>query len=112
MSIAFSDDSFNNTMDKIDRLNNNKDKVYYDKIQPLNNQYCFIKVEIKEVNGGTYTSQIEVDRELRVSTSVHACVSTSVHACVSTSVHACVSTSVHACVSTSVHTCVSTCTVR
>ena len=50
ISIAFSDDSFNNTMDKIDRLNNNKDKVYYDKIQPLNNQYCFIKVEIKEVN--------------------------------------------------------------
>lgn len=51
MSIAFSDDSFHNTMDKIDRLNNNKDKVYYNKIQPLNNQYCFIKVEIKEVNG-------------------------------------------------------------
>ena len=50
MSIAFSDDSFHNTMDKIDRLNNNKDKVYYDKIQPINNQYCFIKVEIKEVN--------------------------------------------------------------
>ena len=51
ISIAFSDDSFNNTMNKIDRLNNNKDKVYYNKIQPLNNQYCFIKVEIKEVNG-------------------------------------------------------------
>jgi len=46
-----SEESFNNTMDKIDRLNDNKNKVYYDKIQPLNNQYCFIKVEIKEVNG-------------------------------------------------------------
>ena len=51
INYVMAEDSFNNTMDKIDRLNTNQNKVYYDKIQPLNNQYCFIKVEIKEVNG-------------------------------------------------------------
>jgi len=51
LNAANSEESFNNTMDKIDRLNDNKDEVYYEKIQPINNQYCFIKVEIKEVNG-------------------------------------------------------------
>jgi hypothetical protein len=50
INIAFAEDSFENTMKKIDRLNNDNN-VYYDKIQPLKNQYCFIKVEIKEVNG-------------------------------------------------------------
>jgi|SRR5210317_712555 hypothetical protein len=51
LNLAFADDSFDNTMNKIDRLNNNKDKVYYDKIQPLKDQYCFIKIELKEING-------------------------------------------------------------
>jgi len=50
INIAVAEDSFENTMKKIDRLNNDNN-VYYDKIQPLKNQYCFIKVEIKEVNG-------------------------------------------------------------
>ena len=41
---AKSEDSFENTMKK-------NVKVEYDKIQPLKDQYCFIKIEIKEING-------------------------------------------------------------
>ena len=48
--VAHSEDSFENTMNKINALNNDN-KVYYDKIQPLKDQYCFIKVELKEING-------------------------------------------------------------
>ena len=47
--VAHSEDSFENTMNKINALNNDN-KVYYDKVQPIKDQYCFIKVEIKEVN--------------------------------------------------------------
>ena len=48
---AKSEDSFENTMKKIDQLEGKNVKVEYDKIQPLKDQYCFIKVEIKEING-------------------------------------------------------------
>ena len=51
VNYVMADDSFNNTMDKIDRLKGDQNKVMYDKIQPLNNQYCFIKIEIKEIKG-------------------------------------------------------------
>ena len=48
---AKSEDSFINTMKKIDQLEGKNIKVEYDKIQPLKDQYCFIKIEIKEING-------------------------------------------------------------
>ena len=48
---AKSDDSFEKTMKKIDQLEGKNVKVEYDKIQPLKDQYCFIKIEIKEING-------------------------------------------------------------
>ena len=48
---AKGEDSFENTMKKIDQLEGKNVAVEYDKIQPLKNQYCFIKVEIKEING-------------------------------------------------------------
>ena len=48
---ARGEDSFENTMKKIDQLEGKNVKVEYDKIQPLKDQYCFIKVEIKEING-------------------------------------------------------------
>ena len=48
---ARSEDSFENTMKKIDQLEGKNVKVEYDKIQPLKDQYCFIKIEIKEING-------------------------------------------------------------
>jgi hypothetical protein len=50
-------DSFENTMNKIDRLNNDN-KVYYDKVQPIKDQYCFIKVQIKEINGEVIKSEV------------------------------------------------------
>ena len=48
---SYAQDSFENTMKKIDQLEGKKVAVEYDKIQPLKNQYCFIKVNIKEING-------------------------------------------------------------
>ena len=48
---SYAEDSFENTMKKIDQLEGKKVAVEYDKIQPLKNQYCFIKVNIKEING-------------------------------------------------------------
>ena len=48
---AKSEDSFENTMKKIDQLEGKNVKVEYDKIQPLKDQYCFIRIEIKEING-------------------------------------------------------------
>ena len=48
---ARGEDSFENTMKKIDQLEGKNVAVEYDKIQPLKDQYCFIKVEIKEING-------------------------------------------------------------
>ena len=42
---AKSEDSFENTMKKIEMLDGNN-KVEYDKIQPIKDQYCFIKVQI------------------------------------------------------------------
>ena len=48
---SYAEDSFENTMKKIDQLEGKNIKVEYDKIQPLKDQYCFIKVEIKEING-------------------------------------------------------------
>ena len=50
-------DSFENTMNKIDRLNNDN-KVYYDKVQPIKDQYCFIKIQIKEINGEVIKSEV------------------------------------------------------
>jgi len=54
---AHSEDSFENTMKKINALNNNN-KVKYDKIQPIKDQYCFIKVEIKEINGEVVKQEV------------------------------------------------------
>ena len=51
IEIAHSEDSFENTMKKINALENGNNVVEYDKIQPIKDQYCFIKVNIKEVNG-------------------------------------------------------------
>jgi len=48
---SYAEDSFENTMKKIDQLEGKKVAVEYDKIQPLKDQYCFIKVNIKEING-------------------------------------------------------------
>ena len=45
---SYAEDSFENTMKKIEMLEGNNTKVEYDKIQPIKDQYCFIKVEIKE----------------------------------------------------------------
>ena len=57
---AKSEDSFENTMKKIEMLDGNK-KVEYDKIQPIKDQYCFIKVEIKELDNGEIVKQEVVE---------------------------------------------------
>ena len=44
---SYAEDSFENTMKKIDQLEGKNVKGEYDKIQPIKDQYCFIKVEIK-----------------------------------------------------------------
>jgi hypothetical protein len=50
-NITFAEDSFENTIKKINILENGDNKVEYDKIQPIKDQYCFIKVKITEVDG-------------------------------------------------------------
>ena len=50
-NITLAEDSFENTIKKINILENGENKVEYEKIQPLKDQYCFIKVKIKEVDG-------------------------------------------------------------
>ena len=57
---AKSEDSFENTMKKIEMLDGNN-KVEYDKIQPIKDQYCFIKVEIKELDNGEIVKQEVVE---------------------------------------------------
>ena len=57
---AKSEDSFENTMKKIEMLEGNN-KVEYDKIQPIKDQYCFIKVEIKELDNGEVVKQEVVE---------------------------------------------------
>ena len=37
-------DSFENTMKKIEMLEGNNTKVEYDKIQPIKDQYCFMPI--------------------------------------------------------------------
>ena len=54
-------DSFENTMKKIEMLEGNNTKVEYDKIQPIKDQYCFIKVEIKELDNGEIVKQEVVE---------------------------------------------------
>ena len=54
-------DSFENTMKKIEILEGNNTKVEYDKIQPIKDQYCFIKVEIKELDNGEIVKQEVVE---------------------------------------------------
>jgi len=61
MQVAYSEDSFENTMKKIDKLEGKNVAVEYDKIQPLKNQYCFIKVEIKQLNNGEIVKQEVVE---------------------------------------------------
>ena len=58
---AKSEDSFENTMKKIEMLEGNNTKVEYDKIQPIKDQYCFIKVEIKELDNGEVVKQEVVE---------------------------------------------------
>ena len=50
-NITLAEDSFENTIKKINILENGENKVEYEKIQPLKDQYCFIKVKITEVDG-------------------------------------------------------------
>ena len=57
---AKSEDSFENTMKKIEMLDGNN-KVEYDKIQPIKDQYCFIKIEIKELDNGEIVKQEVVE---------------------------------------------------
>jgi len=61
MQVAYSEDSFENTMKKIDKLEGKNVAVEYDKIQPLKNQYCFIKVEIKQLDNGEIVKQEVVE---------------------------------------------------
>ena len=56
--VAVAEDSFENTMKKIDQLEGKNVAVEYDKIQPLKNQYCFIKVNIKEINGEVVKEEV------------------------------------------------------
>ena len=51
-------DSFENTMKKIDILEGKNVAVEYDKILPLKDQYCFIKVNIKEINGEVVKEEV------------------------------------------------------
>ena len=51
IEVVHAENSFNDTTEKIDKFKTNQNKVYYDKVQPLNNQYCFIKVVTKQENG-------------------------------------------------------------
>ena len=48
---SYAEDSFENTMKKIDILEGKNVAVEYEKILPLKDQYCFIKVNMKEING-------------------------------------------------------------
>ena len=57
---AKSEDSFENTMKKIEMLDGNN-KVEYDKIQPIKDQYCFIKVQIKQLDNGEIVKQEVVE---------------------------------------------------
>tara|TARA_B100001559_G_scaffold300149_1_gene285995 strand:- start:182 stop:616 length:435 start_codon:yes stop_codon:yes gene_type:complete len=57
---AKSEDSFENTMKKIKMLDGNN-KVEYDKIQPIKDQYCFIKIEIKQLDNGEIVKQEVVE---------------------------------------------------
>ena len=47
-NITLAEDSFENTIKKINLLENGENKVEYEKIQPLKDQYCFIKVQIRQ----------------------------------------------------------------
>ena len=60
INAANSEDSFENTMKKIEMLDGNN-KVEYDKIQPIKDQYSFIKVEIKELDNGEIVKQEVVE---------------------------------------------------
>ena len=55
---SYAEDSFENTMKKIEMLEGNNTKVEYDKILPLKDQYCFIKVNIKEINGQVVKEEV------------------------------------------------------
>ena len=58
---SYAEDSFENTMKKIEMLEGNNTKVEYDKIQPIKDQYCFIKVEIRELDNGEIVKQEVVE---------------------------------------------------
>ena len=53
-------------MKKIEMLEGNNTKVEYDKIQTIKDQYCFIKVEIKELDNGEIVKQEVVECGLMV----------------------------------------------
>ena len=55
---SYAEDSFENTMKKIDILEGKNVAVEYDKILPLKDQYCFIKVNIKEINGEVVKEEV------------------------------------------------------
>ena len=58
---VYAEDSFENTMKKLEALENNTTKVEYDKIQPIKDQYCFIKIQIKELDNGEIVKQEVVE---------------------------------------------------
>ena len=62
-NITFAEDSFENTIKKINILENGDNKVEYDKIQPIKDQYCFIKVKITEVDGEIIKEEVQKMRE-------------------------------------------------
>jgi len=55
---SYAEDSFENTIKKIEMLEGNNSKVEYDKILPLKDQYCFIKVTIKQVGDEVVKEEI------------------------------------------------------
>jgi hypothetical protein len=58
---VYAEDSYENTMKKLEALENNTTKVEYDKIQPIKDQYCFIKIQIKELDNGEIVKQEVVE---------------------------------------------------
>ena len=58
---VYAEDSFENTMKKLEALEGNNTKVEYDKIQPIKDQYCFIKIQIKELDNGEIVKQEVVE---------------------------------------------------
>lgn len=55
--VSLEQDAYFKTIKKIKELESDN-KVYYDKVQPIKEQYCFVKVQIKEVNNEIVKQEI------------------------------------------------------